>query len=99
MKNPNLDTRSEHLLELKLLLRLFAVENTHDVQCTYSFDNCSNCFLLKKYSFGIYSNQSACSLKYVVKHKSAKLFMTYAVGKLEAALNISHLILSTSGQS
>ena len=26
--------------------------------------------------------------KYVVKHKSAKLFMTYAVGKLEAALNI-----------
>ena len=24
--------------------------------------------------------------KYVVKHKSAKLFMTYAVGKLEAAL-------------
>ena len=32
--------------------------------------------------------------KYVVKHKSAKLFMTYAVGKLEAALNISHLILS-----
>ena len=36
--------------------------------------------------------------KYVVKHKSAKLFMTYAVGKLEAALNISHLILSTSSQ-
>ena len=33
---------------------------------------------------------------YVVKHKSAKLFMTYAVGKLEAALNKSHLILSTS---
>ena len=30
--------------------------------------------------------------KYVVKHKSAKLFMTYAVGKLEAVLNISHLI-------
>ena len=30
--------------------------------------------------------------KYVVKHKSAKLIMTYAVGKLEAALNISHLI-------
>ena len=37
-------------------------------------------------------------IKYVVKHKSAKLFMTYAVGKLEAALNISHLILSTSSQ-
>ena len=37
--------------------------------------------------------------KYVVKHKSAKLFMTYAVGKLEAALNISHLLLSTSSQS
>ena len=36
--------------------------------------------------------------KYVVKHKSAKLFMTYAVGKLEAALNISHLILSTSSR-
>ena len=36
--------------------------------------------------------------KYVVKHKSAKQFMTYAVGKLEAALNISHLILSTSSQ-
>ena len=36
--------------------------------------------------------------KYVVKHKSAKLFMTYAVGKLEAAHNISHLILSTSSQ-
>ena len=32
--------------------------------------------------------------KYVVKHKSAKLFMKYAVGKLEAALNnISYLIL------
>ena len=38
-------------------------------------------------------------VKYVVKHKSAKLFMTYNVGKLEAALNISHLILSiTSSQ-
>ena len=37
-------------------------------------------------------------LKYVVKHKSAKLFMTYAVGMSEAALNISHLILSTSSQ-
>ena len=36
--------------------------------------------------------------KYVVKHKSAKLFMTYAVGKLEAAPKISHLILSTSSQ-
>ena len=36
--------------------------------------------------------------KYVVKHKSAKLLMTYAVEKLEAALNISHLILSTSSQ-
>ena len=30
-------------------------------------------------------------LKYVVKHKSAKLFMTYALGKLKAALNISRL--------
>ena len=38
-------------------------------------------------------------VKYVVKHKSAKLLMTYAVGKLEAALKISHLILSTSSQS
>ena len=37
-------------------------------------------------------------LKHVVKHKSAKLFKTYAVGKLEAALNISHLILSASSQ-
>ena len=36
--------------------------------------------------------------KYVVKHKSAKLLITYAVGKLEGALNISHLILSTSSQ-
>ena len=27
-------------------------------------------------------------IKYVVKYKSAKLFMTYAVGKLEAALII-----------
>ena len=36
--------------------------------------------------------------KYVVKHKSAKLFMMYTVGKLEAALNTSHLILSTSSQ-
>ena len=36
--------------------------------------------------------------KYVVKHKSAKLFMMYAIGKLEAALNTSHLILSTSSQ-
>ena len=36
--------------------------------------------------------------KYVVKHKSTKLFMKYAAGKLEAALNISHLILSTSSQ-
>ena len=35
-------------------------------------------------------------IKYVVKHKSAKLLITYAVGKLEAALNISQLILSTS---
>ena len=25
--------------------------------------------------------------KYVVKHKSAKLLMTYAIGKLDAALN------------
>ena len=33
-----------------------------------------------------------CKVKYVVKHKSAKLFITYAVGKLEAALTISHLI-------
>ena len=33
------------------------------------------------------------NMKYVVKHKSAKLLMTYAVGKLEAALNISYLIL------
>ena len=32
--------------------------------------------------------------KYVVKHKSSKLLMTYAVGKLEVALNMSHLILS-----
>ena len=36
--------------------------------------------------------------KDVVKHKSAKLLMTYAVGELEAALNVSHLILSTSSQ-
>ena len=36
--------------------------------------------------------------KYVVKHKSAKLLMMYGVGKLEAALNISHLLLSTSSQ-
>ena len=36
--------------------------------------------------------------KYVVKHKSAKLFMMYAVGKLEAALDISHLILSIGSQ-
>ena len=34
--------------------------------------------------------------KYVVKHKSAKLFMMYAIGK--AALNTSHLVLSTSSQ-
>ena len=33
-------------------------------------------------------------IKYVVKHKSAKLLITYAVGKLEAALNISHLIVN-----
>ena len=37
--------------------------------------------------------------KYVVKHKSAKLLIImYAAGKLEAALNISHLISSTSSQ-
>ena len=36
--------------------------------------------------------------KYVVKHKSANLFKTYAEGKLEAALNISYLILITSSQ-
>ena len=30
--------------------------------------------------------------KYVVKHKSAKLFMTYVVGKLEAALSYSALV-------
>ena len=40
----------------------------------------------------------ALKTEYVVKHKTAKLFMMYAVGKLEAALNISHLILSTSSQ-
>ena len=34
--------------------------------------------------------------KYVVKHKSAKIFMTYAVGKLEAALDIRHLITLTA---
>ena len=38
------------------------------------------------------------NIKYVVKHKSAKLFMAYAVGKLEAALNIRHVILITSSQ-
>ena len=37
--------------------------------------------------------EHSSSYKYVVKHKSAKLLMTYAVGKLEAALNISHLIV------
>ena len=37
-------------------------------------------------------------VKYVVRHKSAKLFMTYAVGKLEGALIISYLISSTSSQ-
>ena len=42
--------------------------------------------------------QHAHTGKYVVKHKSAKLILTHAVGKLEAALNISHLILSTSSQ-
>ena len=36
------------------------------------------------------------SKKYVVKHKSAKPLMTYAVGNLEAAINISHLILRTA---
>ena len=40
--------------------------------------------------------EHSSSYKYVVKHKSAKLLMMYAIGKLEAALNISHLILSTS---
>ena len=45
---------------------------------------------------GIWSKQ--VNTKYVVKHKSAKLLMTYAVGKLEATLNISHFILSTSNQ-
>ena len=38
------------------------------------------------------------SKKYVVKHKSAKPLKMYAVGKLDAALNINHLILSTSSQ-
>ena len=45
---------------------------------------------------GIQVGANQSTQKYVVKHKSAKLFMTYAVGKLDAALNISHLILSTS---
>ena len=40
------------------------------------------------------SNNKNAYNKYVVKHKSAKLFMTYAVGKLEAALKISHLTLT-----
>ena len=40
-------------------------------------------------------NEIKMNKKYVVKHKSAKPFMTYAIEKLEAALNISHLILST----
>ena len=30
--------------------------------------------------------------KYVVKHKSAKIFRMYAIGKLEAALNISQRV-------
>ena len=45
-----------------------------------------------------YSTIDNRPLKYVVKHKSAKLLMTYAEGKLEAALNMSHLILRTSSQ-
>ena len=40
----------------------------------------------------------SCFGKYVVEHKSAELFMTYAVGKLETAFKISHLISSTSSQ-
>ena len=38
--------------------------------------------------------KTTLNMKYVVKHKSAKLLITYAVGKLEAALNICHLIVN-----
>ena len=42
--------------------------------------------------------EHSSSYEYVGKHKSAKLLMTYAVGKLEGALNISHLVFGTSSQ-
>ena len=47
---------------------------------------------------GAWCSRGLLCEEYVVKHMSAKLFMTYAVTKLEAALNTSHLILSTSSQ-
>ena len=56
----------------------------------YSHHTCKRCMTME--------NLSRYKVKYVVKHKSAKLFMTYAVGKFsKAALNISH-VLSTSSQ-
>ena len=61
-------------------------------------------FIILKSGKGLYKRlvfhiiRSLEFMKYVVKNKSAKLFITYALGKLEAALNISHLILSTSSQ-
>ena len=48
------------------------------------------CFVLySRFVVQDLTRSNVFKLKYVVKHKSA----TYAVGKLEAALNISHFSL------
>ena len=44
------------------------------------------------------NNNQVPSMTQLHEHWSANLFMMYAVGKLEAALGINHLILSTSSQ-
>ena len=45
----------------------------------YSHQTCKRCMTM-------YDDVSRYKVKYVVKNKSAKLFMTYAVGKLELEL-------------
>ena len=62
-------------------LVLFWVLETHGLHCVHSvIVQSTEKFSVCSYSIQVYNT----TLKYVVKHKSAKLLMTYAVGKLEA---------------
>ena len=55
-----------------------------------SFNAFVLCSIIETNALSYESNAGLQKYKYVVKHKSAKLLKTYALGKLEAALNISH---------